>query len=44
MDVIEKIKERCDISVAITHILSRCELAERAYKEGKLRRFQLDKV
>ncbi len=36
MDVIEKIKERCDISVAITHIYPGTELAERAYKEGKL--------
>lgn len=38
MAVIEKVKDRSDISVAITHIYPGTELEERAYKEGKLPR------
>ncbi|MBD3309373.1 radical SAM protein, partial [candidate division KSB3 bacterium] len=36
MAVIEKVKDRCDISVALTHIYPGTELEKRAYKEGKL--------
>jgi radical SAM superfamily enzyme YgiQ (UPF0313 family) len=34
--VIDKVKEGCDISVAISHIYPGTELEARAYKEGKL--------
>lgn len=36
MAVIDKIKDKCDISVALTHIYPGTELETRAYKEGKL--------
>ncbi len=36
MDVIDTVKERCDVSVALTHIYPGTELERRAYKEGKL--------
>jgi anaerobic magnesium-protoporphyrin IX monomethyl ester cyclase len=34
--VIEKVKDRCDISVSISHIYPGTELEKRAYDEGKL--------
>ena len=36
MAVIDKVKDRCDISVSLTHIYPGTELEKRAYKEGKL--------
>lgn len=36
LEVIETVKDRCDISVAILHIYPGTELEKRAYKEGKL--------
>jgi radical SAM superfamily enzyme YgiQ (UPF0313 family) len=36
MAVIDKVKDGCDISVAISHIYPGTELEARAYKEGKL--------
>ena len=36
MAVIDQVKDRCDISVAIAHIYPGTELAARAYQEGKL--------
>ncbi|PID58935.1 radical SAM protein [candidate division KSB3 bacterium] len=36
MTVIERVKDRCDISVAISHIYPGTELEARAYQEGKL--------
>ncbi len=36
MAVIDRMKEQCDVSVAISHIYPGTELEERAYKEGKL--------
>ncbi len=34
--VIDKVKDHCDVSVAISHIYPGTELEKRAYKEGKL--------
>jgi anaerobic magnesium-protoporphyrin IX monomethyl ester cyclase len=36
LDVIERVKDACDVSAAVTHIYPGTELEERAYKEGKL--------
>jgi radical SAM superfamily enzyme YgiQ (UPF0313 family) len=36
LDVIDKVKDKSDISVAISHIYPGTELEKRAYKEGKL--------